>query len=77
VENYAAIGVSLELSGVCVVDGSGKNIREAKVARRAGDASQVFPRSQSGIDTNSSGGKPAVTVAACGAGGGGAGGDLD
>jgi transposase len=32
VEYYAAIDVSLELSSVCVVDGSGKIIRETKVA---------------------------------------------
>ena len=31
-EYYAAIDVSLELSGVCVVDGTGKIVREAKVA---------------------------------------------
>ena len=30
-EYYAAIDVSLELSSVCVVDGTGKIIREAKV----------------------------------------------
>jgi transposase len=32
VEYYAAIDVSLELSSVCVVDGTGKIVREAKVA---------------------------------------------
>jgi transposase len=32
VEHYAAIDVSLELSSVCVVDGTGKIIRETKVA---------------------------------------------
>jgi transposase len=32
VEHYAAIAVSLELSSVCVVDGTGKIIRETKVA---------------------------------------------
>jgi transposase len=32
VEYYAAIDVSLELSSVCVVDGTGKILREAKVA---------------------------------------------
>ena len=31
-EYYAAIDVSLELSSVCVVDGAGKIIREAKLA---------------------------------------------
>ena len=31
-EYYAAIDVSLELSSVCVVDGTGKIVREAKVA---------------------------------------------
>jgi transposase len=32
VEYFAAIDVSLELSSVCVVDGTGKIIREKKVA---------------------------------------------
>jgi len=33
-EYYAGIDVSLEASSVCVVDGSGKIVGEAKVARR-------------------------------------------
>src|SRR5258707_7582682 len=32
VEHYAGIDVSLELSSVCVVDGRGKIVKEAKVA---------------------------------------------
>src|SRR5215813_11845259 len=32
VEHYAGIDVSLELSSVCVVDGRGKVVKEAKVA---------------------------------------------
>jgi transposase len=32
VEYYAAVDVSLELSSVCVVDGTGKIVRETKVA---------------------------------------------
>jgi hypothetical protein len=31
-EHYAGIDVSLECSSVCVVDGSGKIVRETKVA---------------------------------------------
>ena len=31
-EHYAGIDVSLELSSVCVVDGRGKIVKEAKVA---------------------------------------------
>ena len=31
-EHFAAIDVSLELSSVCVVDGTGKIVSEAKVA---------------------------------------------
>ena len=31
-EHYAGIDVSLECSSVCVVDGSGKIVRESKVA---------------------------------------------
>jgi transposase len=36
VEYYAAIDVSLELSSVCVVDGTGKTVRETKVASEPG-----------------------------------------
>jgi len=32
VEHYVGIDVSLELSSVCVVDGRGKIVKEAKVA---------------------------------------------
>src|SRR2546429_6394105 len=32
VEHYAGIDVSLELSSVCVVDGEGRIVKEAKVA---------------------------------------------
>ena len=31
-EHFAGIDVSLELSSVCVVDGTGRIVREAKVA---------------------------------------------
>ena len=31
-DHYAGIGVSLELSSVCVVDAAGRIVREAKVA---------------------------------------------
>jgi len=34
VEHYAGIDVSFELSSVCVVDGRGKIVKEAKVANR-------------------------------------------
>src|SRR3954465_8169298 len=36
VEHYAGIDVSLERSSVCVVDATGRIVREAKVARGAG-----------------------------------------
>ncbi len=35
-EYFAAIDVSLELSSVCVVDGTGRIVREAKVASEPG-----------------------------------------
>jgi transposase len=44
VEHYAAIDVSLELSSVCVVDGTGTIVREAKVASEP-DAIVAFFRS--------------------------------
>ena len=31
-EHYVGIDVSLELSSICVVDGRGKTVKEAKVA---------------------------------------------
>jgi transposase len=36
VEHYVGIDVSLELSSVCVVDGRGKVVKEAKVASEPG-----------------------------------------
>jgi transposase len=41
-EHYAGIDVSLEQSSVCVVDASGRIIREAKVASEAGALMQFF-----------------------------------
>jgi predicted NBD/HSP70 family sugar kinase len=38
-EYFAAIDVSLELSSVCVVDGTGKIVREAKIASEPDGAS--------------------------------------
>jgi hypothetical protein len=44
-ENYAGIEVSLESSSVCVMDASGRVVREAKVSRRArGIGSRTPPR---------------------------------
>ena len=42
-EHYAGIDVSLEASSVCVVDGSGRILREAKVASEP-DALGLFFR---------------------------------
>ena len=44
-EYYAGIDVSLELSSVCVVDATGKIVREAKVASEPEALSQHFDRS--------------------------------
>jgi transposase len=41
-EHYAGIDVSLEQSSVCVVDGSGKIVREAKVASEPGALIEWF-----------------------------------
>jgi transposase len=41
-EHYAGIDVSLECSSVCVVDGSGKIVREAKVASEPGALIEWF-----------------------------------
>ena len=44
-EQYAGIDVSLELSSVCVVDGAGKVIREAKVPSQPGALVGFFQNS--------------------------------
>ena len=41
-EHYAGIDVSLERSSVCVVDATGRIVREAKVAERAGGAGRLL-----------------------------------
>jgi transposase len=41
-EHYAGIDVSLELSSVCVVDGRGKIVKEAKVASERGSPVAFF-----------------------------------
>jgi len=41
-DHYAGIDVSLEQSSVCVVDGSGKIVREAKVASEPGALIEWF-----------------------------------
>jgi transposase len=42
VEYFAAIDVSLELSSVCVVDGTGKIVREKKVASEPEALAEFF-----------------------------------
>ncbi len=41
-EQYAGIDVSLELTSVCVVDASGRIVREAKVASRPTECPSKF-----------------------------------
>src|SRR5690348_18060794 len=65
VEHYAGIDVSLERSGVCVVDATGRIVREAKVASEpealVGFLRQLgVPLARAGLD----GGRAAVAVAA-------------
>src|SRR3712207_8598971 len=43
-EHYAGIGVSLELSSVCVVDATGRVVREAKVASEPEALARFFGR---------------------------------
>ena len=43
-EYYAGIDVSLELSSVCVVDGRGKIVKEAKVASESRKLLFIFSR---------------------------------
>jgi hypothetical protein len=44
-EHFAAIDVSLEWSGVCVVDAAGQIVREAKVRSERADLVAVAPSS--------------------------------
>ena len=60
---YAGIDVSLEQSSVCVLDGEGKIIREAKVASEPEALVRFFTESGVG-DPDRSGSWPVVAVAA-------------
>ena len=44
--HYAGIDVSLEASSVCVVDGAGKIVREAKIRQRTGSADRLVRRAR-------------------------------
>ncbi len=52
-DHYAGIDVPLECASVCVVDASGKIVREGKVASVSGDWLD-----QSGAQVEASGGRP-------------------
>jgi predicted NBD/HSP70 family sugar kinase len=66
-EYYAGIDVSLKESSVCVVDGTGKIVREAKTASEPEALCQFMDRFF--IDPDWPGSRPSVTMAARGAGG--------
>jgi hypothetical protein len=72
VEHYAAIDVSLELSSECMVDGTGKIIRETKVASEPEALAALFKRHQPRVHSDRSRNGPAVAVAARWTDGGGA-----
>jgi predicted NBD/HSP70 family sugar kinase len=44
-EYYAGIDVSLESASLCVVDATGRIVREAKVASEPRDLDRMVPRS--------------------------------
>ena len=64
-EHYAGIDVSLESSSVCVVDATGRVVREAKIAASPRHSLAGFTNSMS-ICTDWIGGWSAVAMALCG-----------
>ena len=75
-EYYAGIDVSLEESSVCVVDGGGRIVGEAKVASEPAALIGWFGGSGPRAFADRPGGGAAVAVALRGAGGGGIGGGV-
>ena len=75
-EHYAAIDVSLEWSSVCIVDVSGRIVREARVRSERKALAGFFPRQRLEICTHRPRGGALVTVAARWAGRGRVAGDL-
>lgn len=73
-EYYAGIDVSLEYSSVCVVDGTGKIFREAKVASDPGCVDQLAQVAGLRTEPGRAGSGAVVAVALCGDTGSGAGG---
>jgi transposase len=63
VEHFAAIDVSLELSSVCVVDGAGKIVSEAKVASEPEALVRFFR--ESAWPTRGSGWRPGQCRSGC------------
>jgi hypothetical protein len=68
-EHFAGIDVSLEQSSVCVVDGAGKIMCEAKVTSEP-EALGVLPRSGNWGDSDWDRSRTSVAMAVCRLGGG-------
>jgi hypothetical protein len=64
-EYFAGIDVSLEQSSVCVVDGGGKIVREAKVTSEPEALVGFFPRAGDRSDSDRAGNGTSVAMAAC------------
>ena len=62
-EYYAGIDVSLELSSVCVVDGTGRIVREAKVASEPEALVRFF--GQLGLPVTRSASRPGHSRSGC------------
>ena len=73
-EHYAGIDVSLESASLCVVDATGRIVREAKVASEPEALIGWFSRLGLDVDADRTGGRPAVAMAVCGHAGCGPGG---
>jgi len=65
-KHYAGIDVSLESASICVVDASGRIVREAKVASEPEVLIGWFNGLGFAFSANRAGSQPAVAMAVCG-----------
>ena len=70
-EHYAGIDVSLESASVCVVDATGRIVREFEDCQRTGGADPLVRRPGYRDDADRPGGRAIIAMAVCGDAGSG------